>query len=358
MNQQPKTSGLYEKPVLAIAVFLTTVALLFLVKSYVVAMLLAVIFASVSQPFYRWMLHWVNGRSTLASILTLLLLCVAIFLPALILIQLLAVDTLAFLTRMRPIIEQDIQLLKAPDVKIPDWMPFQQELTAALPSLRSSAVTVLSHVGTFLLAGAKGATLNTLKFVLEIFIMLYAMFFFLRLEQGGLPLMLRYTGLSEKTRNKLATRIARVSVSTVRGTLVIGLVQGILVGVGLYFAGFSHVLYWSTLAAVLSMLPAIGVVLIWLPAVIYLAFTGNQGAAIGLFLFSAIFTSSADNVLRPILVGRTSNIPDAMILVVTIGGLGTLGASSIILGPIVAGIFLTLWEEYRAMSNPETAVSP
>lgn len=355
MTQQSKPAGLYEKPVLAIAVLLATVALLYLVKSYVVAMVLAVVFASVSQPLYRWVLKRVNDRPTLASILTLLVLCVAVFLPALILIQLLAVDTLAFLARVRPIIEQDIELLKAPDIKVPEWVPFQAEITAALPSLRSSAATVLSHAASFLLSGAKGATLNTLKFVLEIFIMIYAMFFFLRLERGGLPLVLRYSGLPERTRDKLTERIARVSVSTVRGTLVIGLVQGILVGIGLYFAGFSHVLYWSTLAAVLSMLPAIGVVLIWLPAVIYLAVNGDHTTAIGLFLFSAVFTSSADNVLRPILVGRTSNIPDAMILVVTIGGLATLGASSIILGPIIAGVFLTLWEEYRALSAPEQA---
>lgn len=355
MNNQPVSKGLYEKPILAFAVLLSTLALLYLVKSYVVAMLLAVVFASVSQPLYKWILNRVNDRPSLASILTLLVLFLAIFLPALILIQLLAVDTLAFLSRVRPIIEQDIELLKAPDIKVPDWMPFRAEITNALPDIKSSATTILSHIATFLLAGAKSATLNTLKFVLQIFIMLYAMFFFLRLEKGGLPLVLSYTGLSKRTQNKLTERIARVSTSTVSGTLVIGLVQGILIGIGLYFAGFSHILYWSSLAAILSMLPAIGVVLIWLPAVIYLAFTGNQGAATGLFLFSAIFTSSADNVLRPILVGRTSNIPDAMILVVTLGGLVTLGASSIILGPIVAGVFLTLWEEYRTLHGPDPA---
>lgn len=354
MNQQTKSVGLYEKPVQALAVLLATIALLYLVKNYIIAMVLAIVFASVSQPLYLRIFQKVGNRSSLASILTLLVLSTLIFLPALILIQLLAVDTLTFLERVRPIIQQDIEILKTPDFKVPDWVPFKEEITAALPSMRVSAASVLSHAASFLLAGAKNATLNTLKFVVEIFIMIYAMFFFLRREQGGLPMMLRYTGLSQRTQKQLADRIALVSGSTVRGTLVIGLVQGMLIGVGFYFAGFSHILYWSTLAAVLSMLPAIGVVLIWLPAVLYLAANGDHGAAVGLFLFSAIFTSSADNVLRPILVGRTSNIPDAMILVVTIGGLATLGPSSIILGPIVAGVFLTLWDEYRAMTVTET----
>jgi predicted PurR-regulated permease PerM len=348
MKQQSAFPGSYEKSISAFAVLLATIVLLYLVKDFVVALLLAIVFSSVCQPLYRRILTSVGDRPSLASIATLLGLCLVIFLPALTLTQLLAVDTLAFIERARPIVQQDIKIIESPDFQPPDWLPFRKELTEALPAIRSSAVSLLSHVATFLLAAAKSATLNTLGFVLQLLIMVYAMFFFLRLELGGLPMMLRYTGLPKPTQKNLADRIASVSGSTVRGTLVIGLVQGVLIGLGLYATGFSHIVYWSTLAAVLSVLPAIGVVLIWAPAVVYLFATGDQGAAIGLFLFSAIFTSSADNVLRPILVGRRARIPDAMILVTTLGGLSTIGASAIILGPVIAGVFLTLWEDFRA----------
>lgn len=352
MKQPPAFPAPFEKLISALAVLLATIVLLYLVKDFIVALLLAIVFSSVCQPLYQRIRQSVGDRPSLASFLTLMLLGLLIFLPAIILAQLLAVDTLAFIERVRPIIQQDIKLVEAPDFQPPDWLPFNKELTEALPAIRSSAVSVLSHIATFLLASAKSATLNTLGFVLQVLIMIYAMFFFLRLDQGGIPMMLRYTGLPQDTQKILADRIASVSGSTVLGTLVIGLVQGILIGIGLYATGFSHIVYWSTLAAVLSVLPAIGVVLIWLPSVIFLFVSGDQGAAIGLFLFSAIFTSSADNVLRPLLVGRRSGIPDAMILVTTLGGLATIGASAIILGPVVAGVFLTLWDDYRTTTSP------
>lgn len=354
-GKQPAFPASYERQIMVLAVLLATIALLFLVKDFVVALILAVVFSSVCKPLYNRILQAVGNRPPTAAGLTLLLLCVVIFLPAVILAELLTVDTLEFIERVRPIVQQEITLAESPNFVIPDWVPFRKEITAALPGIHSSAATVLSHVATFLLAVAKSATLNTLGFVLQVLIMIYAMFFLLRLEHGGIPMVLRHTGLPASTQNNLSDRIAAVSGSTVRGTLVIGMVQGILIGVGLYVTGFSHIIYWSTLAAVLSVLPAIGVVLIWMPAVIYLFVTGDHASAIGLFLFSAIFTSSADNVLRPILVGRRAGIPDAMILVTTLGGLATIGASAIILGPIVAGIFLTMWDDYRVSTNgPDT----
>jgi len=352
MKQQSAFPASFEKLISALAVLLVTIVLLYLIKDFVVALLLAIIFSSVCQLLYLHIRRRVGDRSSLASILTLLALCLLIFLPAIILAQLLAIDTLAFIERVRPIIQQDIKLVENPDFQLPDWLPFNKELTEALPAIRTSAVSVMSHIASFLLAGAKSATLNTIGFVLQSLIMIYAMFFFLRLDQGGIAMLLRHTGLPGTTQNDLGRRIASVSASTVRGTLVIGLVQGVFIGVGLYATGFSHILYWSTLAAVLSVLPAIGVVLIWAPAVVYLFVTGDNGAAIGLFVFSAVFTSSADNVLRPILVGRRSGIPDAMILVTTLGGLATIGASAIILGPVLAGVFLTLWDAYRTASVP------
>lgn len=356
-GKQPAFPASYERQIMVLAVLLATIMLLYLVKDFVVALILAVVFSSVCQPLYHRILRAVNNRKPTAAGLTLLLLCIVIFLPAVILAELLTVDTLAFIERVRPMVQQEVTLVESPNFVLPDWVPFRTEITAALPGIHSSAASVLSHVATFLLAGAKSATLNTLGFVLQVLIMIYAMFFFLRLDQGGIPMVLRHTGLPVATQKSLSDRIEAVSSSTVRGTLVIGLVQGILIGVGLYATGFSHILYWSTLAAVLSVLPAIGVVLIWIPAVIYLFVTGDQGAAIGLFLFSSIFTSSADNVLRPILVGRRAGIPDAMILVTTLGGLATVGASAIILGPIIAGIFLTMWKDYRASTIvPETTV--
>lgn len=355
MKQPSNLVASNEARILSLAVLGVTIALFLLVRNLVIALILAAIFAAVFRPVFCWIQVRLGNRSAAASLLTLMVLGLIVIMPSLVLVQLLAVDTLAFAARVQPMLRDEIGLLEQPEFAPPDWLPFSDQIEAALPKIRESAAQLLSHIGAIILTVAKNATLNTLKFLIELLIFLYAMFFFLQMEQGGLPVFMRYTGLPESTRKKLADRIAAVGGSTIRGTIAIGLVQGVLLGIGLYFAGFSHILYLSAIGALCSALPAVGVVLVWGPAVVYLLVTGDQSAAFMLFLWNGLVTSMADNVLRPVLVGRETNISGVMVLVTTLGGLATIGASAIILGPVLAGVFLTLWQEYLA--KDETAVS-
>jgi predicted PurR-regulated permease PerM len=137
-----------------------------------------------------------------------------------------------------------------------------------------------------------------------------------------------------------------VSKATIKGTLVIGIVQGALGGLGLAVAGIPGYAFWGTVMIVLSIIPGIGTALVWIPAVIYLAINGETVAATGLAVWSAAIVGTVDNVLRPRLVGKDTKMPDLLILVSTLGGLGLFGALGLVVGPVIAALFLTAWTIY------------
>ena len=142
--------------------------------------------------------------------------------------------------------------------------------------------------------------------------------------------------------------LTSVTRATVRGTLAIGIVQGTLAGAGFWFAGIDGAAFWGTLMAVLSIVPGIGSALVWVPGVIYLFITGKTLNATLLLIWCTIAVGTIDNVLRPILVGKDAKMPDLLILIGTLGGLYFFGAIGLIVGPIVCGLFLTVWEIYGA----------
>jgi predicted PurR-regulated permease PerM len=190
------------------------------------------------------------------------------------------------------------------------------------------------------------ATRGTVSFIFALFVMLYSMFFFLRDGPRILDRILYLMPLSPSSEERMVERFGSVTRATIKGTLIIGIVQGALAGGALALAGIHGVAFWSTVMVVLSIIPGIGTALVWFPAVVYLAVTGKMGAAIAVFLWCAIVVGTADNFLRPMLVGRDTEMSDLLILLSTLGGLVMFGAAGIVVGPIVAALFVTVWDLY------------
>ena len=152
------------------------------------------------------------------------------------------------------------------------------------------------------------------------------------------------TKLTSEDKKRLIDKGQSVTRATIKGTLVIGIVQGTLAGLAFAVVGIAGAAFWGTLMAVLSMIPAVGTALVWVPAVIYLYIKGQVVAATGLLIWCAAVVGTVDNVLRPRLVGGDTEMPDLLILVSTLGGLSMFGAIGIIVGPIVAALFLVVWD--------------
>jgi predicted PurR-regulated permease PerM len=149
---------------------------------------------------------------------------------------------------------------------------------------------------------------------------------------------------SEDEKRQMKERFMSVTRAAVRGTLVIGIVQGTLAGLAFWVAGIPNTIFWTAVMVVLSILPVIGSAIVWNPACIILIATGQVWTGILLGIFCAVVVGSVDNILRPRLVGRDTRMHDLMILFSTLGGLIAFGPVGFIVGPVLAGLFITSWE--------------
>ena len=141
-------------------------------------------------------------------------------------------------------------------------------------------------------------------------------------------------------------KFTSVTRATLKGTAVIGVIQGALAGLAFAVVGIPSAVFWGTIMMVLSIIPAIGSGLVWMPASIILIATGHTAKGIGLALFCGLIVGSLDNILRPRLVGKDTQMPDLLIFLSTLGGIAFFGVMGFIIGPIIAALFVTIWEIY------------
>jgi predicted PurR-regulated permease PerM len=152
--------------------------------------------------------------------------------------------------------------------------------------------------------------------------------------------------LSHQDERRMTERFVSVTRATIKGTLVIGMVQGAMAGLAFWVAGITGAAFWSTVMAVLSVIPGIGAALVWVPAVAFLVVTGKLWAGLLLAGWCGFVVGTVDNLIRPRLVGRDTKMSDLLILLSTLGGIFLFGAVGVIIGPIVAALFVTVWEIY------------
>jgi predicted PurR-regulated permease PerM len=195
---------------------------------------------------------------------------------------------------------------------------------------------------------------GTLRGTIFFFLMLYLLFFFLRDGPRILDALIRALPLGDERERYLLERFAGVSRATIKGTLVVGIVQGAIGGVAFAVLGIGAPVLWGTVMALLSILPAVGTALVWLPAAIYLIVSGNAFGGIALIFVGVFVIGLTDNLLRPILVGRDTQLPDYLILLATLGGLAGFGLAGIIIGPTIAAFFLSVWQ----MAEEEFSAEP
>jgi predicted PurR-regulated permease PerM len=222
---------------------------------------------------------------------------------------------------------------------VADFIPSQGEILNSLGTAAKAA-------GGYLVSSASRFTAGTAGFLLHFFVMIYSMFFFLRDGKSILQRIFYYMPLSHEDEARMLERFVSVTRATIKGTLLIGLIQGSLAGIAFYFAGIDGAAFWGTLMVILSVVPGIGTALIWVPTVIYLFAIGKPLAAALLCIWCAGVVGTVDNVLRPTLVGKDAEMPDLLILIGTLGGLFLFGPIGFIIGPVVCGLFLTALDIY------------
>ena len=192
---------------------------------------------------------------------------------------------------------------------------------------------------------------NFFRLVIQFFVMAYALFFLFKDGQKLLDKLLAVLPLGDAREKKLFHRFASTARATVRGTLLIGIIQGTLGGILFWIAGVDAPVVWALLMAVLSVIPAVGPGLVWLPAGVILLAVGSLWQGILVLAGGVVVVSLVDNILRPYLVGKDTKMPDVLVLLSTLGGLAAFGIAGFVIGPIIAAFFLSMWnmfeEEYK-----------
>ena len=325
-----------------------TVIFLAVIWPFLKPLLLGALLAGLCHPLYRWVLRVVGGRKSIAAILTLLLLILIVAGPISAFLGLVVRQAIGVSNDAFPWVQQ--HLGSASGFNAHDWLAQRfPSLASYVPEqdqIASSAARAAKATGGFLVAGAAQLTAGTATFLLNLFVMLYAMFYFLRDGRSILEKILYYTPLSPEDERRVLERLTSVTRATIKGTLVIGMIQGALAGLGFWVAGLGGAAFWGTVMALLSVVPGIGAALIWVPAVIYLYVVGQTLTATLLLVWCAAVVGTVDNILRPALVGKDAKMPDLLILVGTLGGLFLFGPIGFIVGPLVCGLFLTVWDIY------------
>lgn len=331
-------------------VLLVTLLFLAVIWPFLKPLLLGALLAGLCRPLYRWVTRLLRGRPSLAAVLTLIILVLIALGPLGAFVGIVVQQAFAVSQEAIPWVQQ--HLGSATAFNAHDWLvrqfPSLARYVPAQAQIADSAARVAKATGSFLVASATQITAGTAAFLLNLFIMLYAMFFFLRDGRKILEKVLYYMPLKSEDEVRVLERLNSVTRATVKGTVVIGIIQGALAGLAFWVAGLDGAAFWGTVMAVLSVVPGIGAALVWVPAVIYLFVIGQVTTALLLLAWCAAVVGTVDNVLRPVLVGKDAKMPDLLILVGTLGGLYLFGPIGFIVGPLVCGLFLTVWDIYGA----------
>ena len=334
-----------NKSVLLLLVVFISAIFLSMIRSFLMAIFMAGIFSALAYPVYRRFERWYGGRRALASLTTLILIVVVIILPLGALMGIVTAQAIKVGQTVTPWVEE--QITRPGEFhRLLSSLPFYDKLLPYSEIIWSKAGEFIGSISRFLISRLSSATMGAVNLLFMAFVMLYTMFFFFLDGDKLLYKILYYLPLQDEDEQRMLDKFTSVTRATLKGTAVIGILQGGLAGFAFWVVGIPSAVFWGTIMAVLSIIPGVGTALIWGPAAIILAAGGSFLKAGGLAVFCAIVVGSIDNLLRPILVGKDTQMHELMIFFGTLGGIIIFGVMGIIIGPIVAALFVTIWEIY------------
>jgi predicted PurR-regulated permease PerM len=348
MGEAPNARSEQERirrVVLIALVSAVTLLFLWMIREFLLVLLLAALGAGMLYPIYQWISRKFGGRKNLAAGTVVGLLIVLVLGPLIGLGALTSVQAVELARAAQPLIQQTLaggsllHRLVEHYPRLAVLQAYEEPITARLGELGTEMGKVM--VGVFTTAASE-----TLSFLVLAFVLLYAIFYFLVSGRATLRKILYYSPLPQEDEDRIVGRFLSVARATLKGTLVVGIVQGALGGLGFWVAGIHGAVFWAVCMTVASVIPSVGTAIVWVPAVGYLFAMGRPLAAILLGAWCAVGVGTIDNFMRPWLVGKDTEMPDLLILLSTLGGIVLFGIAGFIIGPLIASMFVTVWEIY------------
>ena len=332
-----------------------TVAFLWLLVPYYTAVLWAVILAILFFPLHKRLERFLGGRSTIAALLTVLLCVCLVILPALALLASLVQEGTSLYQRISSNeIDLNAHLLRLQSVLptfVDDWLNSLK--LGGFSELWAKLSSGVMEAGQSIAGGVLSFGQNTLQFFISMGLMLYLLFFLFR-DGASLGRMMRHSiPLSDDYTRQFLDKFAAVVRATVRGNVIIAIIQGTIGGISFWALGIEAALLWGVVMTFLSMLPAVGAAIVWIPAAIWLFLVGAWIKGIIMVVIGALVIGLVDNLLRPPLVGQGARLPDYVVLVSTVGGISLFGLSGFVIGPLIAALFISAWSLFTQQQTRE-----
>ena len=319
------------------------------------AVLWAIIAAIMFAPLYGRLSRSMGRRRSLAALVTLMIVVVLVILP----LTLITTSLLSEATGVHDRIksgELDLRRSFQRMVEaLPAWaaQPLRRFELSTFDEVQARLSAGLLQGSQFIAARAISIGQSTLHVIVSLFVMLYLLFFLLR-DGDALRVRLEEAiPLSDDHQRALFETFTSVIRALVKGNAVVACVQGALGGLIFWLLDIRAALFWGAVMAFLSLLPAVGPALVWLPVALFFIITGAAWQGVVLIAYGVVVIGLVDNVLRPMLVGKGTKIPDCVVLVSTLGGIAVFGFNGVVIGPVIAAMFIAAWDIFAA-SRPHT----
>ncbi|WP_322880864.1 AI-2E family transporter [Pandoraea sputorum] len=313
--------------------------------------ILAVLF----QPVQRRILARMRGRPNLAALATLALILLIVILPLTLVVGMLTQEISTALVRFRT----DLPQLTVSFQQLLDRLPASvhrimdlagvQDVNAIQQKLGDGAAQIGRLVAVYLVSIGQ----NTAQLLVSFGVMLYLLFFLLRDGTALGAMVRRALPLDERHKAQLIRQFTTVVRATVKGNIAVAVAQGVLGGFIFAVLGIQGYVLAAVVMAFLSLLPAVGAAVVWVPVGIWLLLAGQVWKAVILFAFCGTIVSLVDNVLRPILVGKDTKLPDWVVLISTLGGMSLFGLTGFVIGPLIAALFIASWNIYTRLRDDD-----
>lgn len=339
-----------EDKAFVLLIVAVSLAFLWIIRPFYGAMLWGTITAILFAPLFRRLTTALGQRRNLAAVITVMIIVTIVILP-LTLVGVSLVQEVSDVYRRIQTGELDLVhfLQKILDA-LPAWATHLLDRFGLvdLGVMQERLSTSLMKGSEFFAGQALGIGQGTFHFIANLFVMLYLLFFLLRDEAALFSRIKGAIPLRTEQQQGLLLKFTVVIRATVKGDLVVALLQGALGGLIFWILGIDAPLLWAVVMAFLSLLPVLGAGLVWGPVAIYFLMTGSVWQGVGLIIFGTLVIGLVDNFLRPILVGKDTKMPNFVVLISTLGGIATFGLNGLVIGPVIAAMFIAAWDIFSA----------
>lgn len=317
----------------------------FIFQPFLIAILLAAIFAVILQRPYKFLVRITGGRSRISAFLISLLgilLFIGLFLAIVGLVaneasnlyKSVALEGNVFTKYIDPLVNSINSNVLLSSFGVENLIN-KEAIISSITQLSQGSLAIIQKT-------YQGIA----HFLFLSLVMFFTLYYFLVGGREFMKKIMYLSPLRDSHEKILIQKFISISRATVKGTLVVGIVQGSIGGLTLALVGVPSAPVWAVIMIFLSLIPMVGSSLVWFPAGVAMLLLGNiwQGVVILTVGFGII--SIIDNFLRPELVGKDTQMHPLVVFFATLGGIGLFGFLGFIIGPIIVALFLSLWDIY------------